>query len=672
MTSKSVCDYYHIYNSIYKYDYFITLINKDNVNNLDIDFILQSLLKEYSNNYIIKIITFLIRFDGIIDKINNSKIKIEIINKFIKENNLLSLQQLNNLCIYNEDNNIKCLIKLIEEKHEINKLLEEYLFEDVSHYINISSIIYDFRYKDKEDLCKKIIRNCSLKQLNRCNGDYYYFADDTPEYFQLIHELLSDNRIELIKEVIKKGVDINYITPISKNTILHHMMINSTEGLKLLLPLFKIDINFKNAKGETILYTYTKHAYSYLHCYIKICNYLRSLGADIYTYNNKGKTLLYLMDNMTTNERYYKEALNYLIGNDCKVYKYNNDHTQYIKINKKDDGQLYYEKIKEKSPDEAFIDNNVLLIHSIIHNDKALFRMSVHPSIVNNIDKNGLSPLYYAYINERFELFDLLIQNGADVNITNSLGQNLLYEVKAYYKSDLKKTDKLLKKYKFLINKGINVNFIDNNGDTPILYLAKAQINYKSNFKKFKNTEIIKNKLLLPIIELLIDNGADVNLPDKDGNTILYYFYNNLTFINKLIEYNIDLNHVNSNGENILFYIINKGLPEKIKHITNTITCNDEELETIKTSLPENYEQICKIITCNNRNIIYIKYDPLFIIKYLIIKGVKIDTINNEGDNLLICAAKNKNIEAVNMFLLLGIIKSFVNKEGFTYDYYLN
>ena len=671
MTSKSVCDYSYIYNSIYKYDYFITLINKDNVNNLDIEFILQSLLeKEYSNNYIIKIITFLTKFDGVIDKINNSKIKIEIINKFIKKNNLLSLQQLNNLGIYNVDENIKCLIKLIEKKYEINKLLEDYLFEDVSHYIKISSIINDFRYKDKEELCKKIIKNCSLEQLNKCNSDYY-FANDTPDYFQLIHYLLSDNRIELIKEVIKKGININYITPISKNTILHHMLLNSIDGLKILIPLFKIDINFKNAKGETILYTYTKHAYSYLHCYIKICNYLRSLGADIYTYNNEGKTLLYLLDKMKTNGVYYKKTLNYLIDNGRNVYKYNNDHTQYIKINKKDDGQIYYEKIKEND-DEVFIDNNVLLIHSIIHNDKALFRISVHPSIVNNIDKNGLSPLYYAYINKRFELFDLLIQNGADINITNSLGQNLLYEVNAYYKSDLKKMDNILKKYKFLINKGINVNHIDNNGNTPILYLAKAQINYKSSCKKFKNTEIIKNKLFLPIIELLIDNGADVNISDKDGNTILYYFYNNLSFIKKLIDHNIDLNHINNNGENILFYIINKGLPEKIKYITNTITCNDEELETIKTRLPEYYERICKIMTCNNINIIYIKYDPLFIIKYLIIKGAKFDIINNEGDNILICAAKNKNEELINLFLSIGIIKDFVNKEGLTYDYYLN
>ena len=622
------------------------------------------MLKEYSNDYIIKIITFLIKFDGIIDKINNSQIKIEIINKFIKENNLSLIQQLNKLGIYNVDENAICLIKLIEQKQEINKELEDYLFEDVSHYDRISLIILRFRFKNKEELCKNIIRKCSLEQLNKCNSDYYYFADDTPEYFQIVHNLLSDNRIELLKEVINKGIDINYITPISKNTILHHMLLYTTEGLKLLIPLFKIDINFKNTKGETILYSYTKHAYSYLHNYEEICNYLRSLGADIKTYNNKGQTLLYLIYKMTTNETYYKKASSYLMNIGCNIYKYNNDHTQYIKLIKKDDGKLYYEKIKENSPDEAFIDNNKLLNHSIIHNNKALFSICVHPSIVNNVDEKGFTPLYYAYINNRFEIFDLLIQNGANINITNSLGQNLLYIVNVYYKSDFKKIDKILDKYQFLINKGININNIDNNSDTPILYLAKAQITYRNK------TKIIKTKLLIPIINFLIEKGANINIPDKDGNTILYYCYNDLVLINKLIEYHIDLNQVNSNGDNILFYIINKGLPY-IKNIINTIICNDDELEIYKSNIPKYSDQICKIMTCNGKNIIYIKYDQLFIIKYLIIKGVKFDIINNDCDNILICAAKNNNKELINLFLSLGLIKDFVNKDRFTYEYYL-
>ena len=122
----------------------------------------------------------------------------------------------------------------------------------------------------------------------------------------------------------------------------------------------------------------------------------------------------------------------------------------------------------------------------------------------------------------------------------------------------------------------------------------------------------------------------------------------------------------------IYYFILITKDNQKNKYITNTIICNDEELEIIKTSLQENYEQICKIMICNNRNIIYIKYEPLFIIKYLIIKGVKFDIINNEGNNILICTAKNKNKVLINLFLSIKLIKYFVNKKGFTYDYYLN
>jgi len=649
----------NIYNSICNYEEFIKVVNETIINKLDINIILKNLLKS-SNEYIIKIISFLVNFDGILDKINNSNLKNDIINKLIKENNLSFLQQLNKLGLYNTDNNILYYISLINYNQEFYKPLENYLFDNVEHYTKISIIIDNLCHKYRDLLCIKIIQNCSLEQLNRCNNDYIY-CKDAPEYFILMYKLLSSNSINLIQELIKKGVDINYITPISKNTILHHLCIKSTEGLKLIMPSFKLDINIKNSKGETILYNYCKYSYCYLYSFENICEYLQNLGADINTFDNDGTTLLYCLDKRHPNLTAYNMVINFLLKNDCSVFKYNNNHTQFIKIYKKNN-KLYYQKIKlENSTEEVFNDNNKLLIHSIKYNDLTLFNMVVNPSIVNNVNKKGLTPLYYAYINKRYKLFKLLIKNGANINVTNLLGQNLLFEINDYNKSSLKKFDN----YQLLVSNGININQIDSNGDSILLYLSKVQRKY---FGQYKYT---KNKLYIPIIKFLIEHGADVNISDKDGNNILYYFYNDLNFMNYLIEHNINLNHINNNGDNILMYIVKKGLTEKINYDNNMIICNDDELKVYISRLPKCYELICKIIKFNNKNIIYIKYDNLFVLKYCILKGVDYKAINNDGDNVLISAAKNNNIDIVNFFLSINIDKTFINKEGHTYNYYL-
>ena len=111
-------------------------------------------------------------------------------------------------------------------------------------------------------------------------------------------------------------------------------------------------------------------------------------------------------------------------------------------------------------------------------------------------------------------------------------------------KSDNKFEDAIL----FLIDKGIDVNAIDQN-DRTILMIA---LQYKSSEN---------------IIKLLIEKGPDVNAIDKYGQTILMYalqFYPSDNIIKLLIGKGADFNAIDKCGITILMFALIFHLSEEI------------------------------------------------------------------------------------------------------------
>lgn len=85
-----------------------------------------------------------------------------------------------------------------------------------------------------------------------------------------------------------------------------------------------------------------------------------------------------------------------------------------------------------------------------------------------------------------------------------------------------------------LIKKGANVTITNKIGDTALMMAA-----YKGNltepapsFNKSLNPLISKSTGRTTIIEQLLKNGANVNHVNKDGNTALIYAANKSIFFN--------------------------------------------------------------------------------------------------------------------------------------------
>ena len=156
---------------------------------------------------------------------------------------------------------------------------------------------------------------------------------------------------------------------------------------------------------------------------------------------------------------------------------------------------------------------------------------------INAQDNLGQSPLHLALSKQKDEIFNYLLEKGANVNVggakENLKNQTVLYL--AVTRGDEELVKKLLDKgadpniadsdgavvlseacigrrlapniVKMLLDKGAKVNYQEKNGATALIYLAA------------NNQTSAENRAAT--LKMLLDAGADKKMKDKDGRTAL-------------------------------------------------------------------------------------------------------------------------------------------------------
>jgi ankyrin repeat protein len=151
---------------------------------------------------------------------------------------------------------------------------------------------------------------------------------------------------------------------------------------------------------------------------------------------------------------------------------------------------------------------------------------------LNSVEENGWTPLLYLIHrkgNDKslLKLLQFLIEKGIDVNCKDKDGDNAFYPLCWNYKNE-----NLIDIIRLLIENGIDVNWKNNDGWNALLLLCE---NYK-------------NENLIDIIRLLIQNGIEVNCKNMFGDYALHFLCRNyknenlIDIIQLLIENEIDVN----------------------------------------------------------------------------------------------------------------------------------
>lgn len=126
-----------------------------------------------------------------------------------------------------------------------------------------------------------------------------------------------------------------------------------------------------------------------------------------------------------------------------------------------------------------------------------------------------------------FNVVELLVNAKIDINASNNYGWTAIFYAAYNNNSDI---------VAFLVDNGANINLVTEEGITPLLLardvesvrvLAKTENINKANFEG--NTPLIIYSIgydaPLESINILLENGANINQVNKDGETALSWFY---------------------------------------------------------------------------------------------------------------------------------------------------
>lgn len=225
--------------------------------------------------------------------------------------------------------------------------------------------------------------------------------------------------------------------------------------------------------------------------------------------------------------------------------------------------------------------NNIILFKCLRYSDdynillKLMYKCN--PLHENKFNENALMMLSYGYENHFVKIIKFFIERGLNINDVNQSGESpLFYAISRSYE-----LVKVLLSFKanpnltdFKCNNALMYALI-NGSDETILYLLKYCTNNSRNFTgqtklmlalKHKDNEIINH---------VMKHINDVNDLDDKERGYLYYSMNNIKYLKYFIDQGLDINKRDVNGDDLLCLMIkNKAKKECIDYLLSQENVN--------------------------------------------------------------------------------------------------
>ena len=310
---------------------------------------------------------------------------------------------------------------------------------------------------------------------------------------------------------------------------------------------------------------------------------------------------------------------------------------------------------------------NTIIYNMNSENNSTLKYINNHlPDInINKQDTDGNSLLINAIQYGKIKLARLLISKKANVDICNDYKQNALMKACSRGYLDI---------VKLLVENDADISLVDEFGDNALMYALSSRSEYSYEIVKYlifkeANVNIYNNERqtalmnacsmgYLDIVELLVENNADISLVDKLGDNALMYALSNrledsYEIVNYLITLHIEIYIKNVDGDTPLILAIEKNNDNFNKFIDFYLNNNNNNNKISNNiNIKNTYGKTALILSVEIGN--------LNLVEKLCSKGANIDITDDENNNLIIISAIHND----NVSILQYLIKNKKNKKN--------
>ncbi|KAF2893160.1 hypothetical protein ILUMI_13011 [Ignelater luminosus] len=306
-------------------------------------------------------------------------------------------------------------------------------------------------------------------------------------------------------------------------------------------------------------------------------------------------------------------------------------------------------KISDLPNIELYINRNNLYYRIMLGDKDSIRKLLKDNKNINERNNEGKTLLHYAVLQDEFEIINLLLLNGADVN-TRKLATSIpIYD----------------NNFDLALRRNITLlNDTNDGGNTPLHYA------------------ILKGKL--QIIDLLLSKGASVNTRNYKSETSLHYGakYGNLEIVDKLIYYKADINAINKKGNtplhiailkqkfDIVYSLLSKGADANLKNLNNStpLHCcankgDNKLLSTLMSLKVDINAQNIKGDTPLHIAILKGRSELIFL---LLVRGANANIKNLCGNTPLHLSVQNDDVDSIIKLISYNAKVDIQNTSGYT------
>ncbi|XP_062593371.1 ankyrin-2-like [Saccostrea cucullata] len=484
-----------------------------------------------------------------------------------------------------------------------------------------SSVLHLCCLKRNIDMCKYLVNT------------YPFLLDVTDiDGGNALHDAAWSGNIKILTFLLEKGLDIK-CTGKDGSSVLHLCCLKrNIDMCKYLVNTYSDLLYVTNNNGENALHKAAQSGYVYL------VIFLVEKGLDIKCTRNDGSTVLHLC---CLNSKI--DMCKYLVNTYPDLLNVTDNNGQNALHDAAWSGNVEILKfLLDKGSDinSARKDGKTVLHLCCLNSkiDMCKYLVNTYPFLLDVTDIDGGNALHDAAWSCNVEILKFLLGKGLDIKCTRNDGSTVLHLCCLNSKIDMCKY--LVNTYPFLLD------VTDNNGQNALHDAAWSG-----------NVEILK---------FLLDKGSDINIARKGGKTVLHqcclnskidmckYLVNTYPFLLDIT----DNNGVNalhgaawSGNFDLVIFLLEKDLDIKStinngKTVLHLCCMNGKKIKDMCKYLANTYPFLLDVTDNNGENALHSAAwgGDIDLFKFLLEKGLNINTARNDGKTVLHMCCINREI----------------------------